>query len=78
MLVKCDVKQSIINIDQLPMLEMWAQATTLLEINDCIKNLQTSLARITLNANPRLILECFLLDMPIKTLINYHEVHKTN
>jgi len=78
MLVKCDVKQSIINIDQLPMLEMWAQATTLLEINDCIKNLQTSLARITLNANPRLILECFLLDMPIKTLINYHEMHKTN
>ena len=40
----------------------------LFEIKDFMRSLERSLAQIAANANPRLILECLMLDMPIKPL----------
>ena len=68
MLTKCICQQAITNIDQIATLERWAQALSLFEIKDFIYSLERSLAQIAVNANPRLILECLMLDMPIKPL----------
>ncbi|MBM3166427.1 MAG: DNA polymerase III subunit delta' [Chloroflexi bacterium] len=68
MLAKCGCQQAIMNTDQMSTLKRWTQALSLFEIKDFIHVLKRSLAQIAVNANPRLILECLMLDMPIKPL----------
>ena len=66
MLTKCDCKQDVTNVDQISMLEKWAQVLSLQEIKRFISNLQESLAQISRNANIRLVFEILMLDMPKK------------
>ena len=73
MLTKCSCRQAVTNVDQIPTLEKWAQALSLFDIKDFINNLQKSQTQITANANPRLILECLMLDMPIKPLMKKND-----
>jgi len=74
MLVKCDCQESIINVDSLPVIEEWAKALNLIEINDFIGCLQTSLDQISLNANVRLVLEVIMLNMPKKEIVGHGTV----
>lgn len=73
-LIKCDCKQAIINVDFLPATEEWAQALSLTEINDFIDCLQTSLDQISRNANVRLVLEILMLNMPKKEGVGHGKV----
>ena len=66
MLVKCDCKHAVINIDSISPLEEWALELNLLEIKRFIDRLQESLNQIAKNANPRLVFEVLILDMPRK------------
>ncbi len=66
MLVKCDCKQIVTNIDLIQALEEWAKALSLPEIKDFIASLQVSLNQISSNANQRLVFEVLMLDMPRK------------
>ncbi len=66
MLIKCRCKQSIINIDYIPVLEQWGELLSLSEIRNFIDSLQRSLNQIALNANLRLIFEILMLDIPRK------------
>ncbi|MBM3173824.1 MAG: DNA polymerase III subunit delta', partial [Chloroflexi bacterium] len=66
MLTKCGCQQAITNIDQASILERWTHVLSLVEIKDFIRSLEKSLVQIAMNANPRLMLECLMLDMPIK------------
>jgi DNA polymerase-3 subunit delta' len=68
MLTKCRCQHAVTNIDQIPTLERWSLALSLFEIKDFMRSLERSLVQIAANANPRLILECLMLDMPIKPL----------
>ncbi len=66
MLIKCDCKQTITNVDQISVLEKWAQILSLPQVRNFIDSLQKSLSQIALNANLRLVLEILMLEMPKK------------
>jgi DNA polymerase III gamma/tau subunit len=66
MLIKCDCKQAITNVDQISTLEKWAQTLTLSQVRNFLDSLQKSLGQIALNANLRLVLEILMLEMPKK------------
>ena len=72
MLIKCDCKHAITNVDHIPVLEKWAQVLTLLEIRDFINSLHKLLNQIAINANLRLIFEISMLDMPKKEVKQGH------
>lgn len=74
LLARCDCQESITNVDSLPMIEEWAQALNLIEINDFIGCLQTSLDQISRNANIRLVLEVLMLNMPKKESVGHGTV----
>jgi DNA polymerase-3 subunit delta' len=71
MLVKCDCKQIITNLDSFPIIEEWAQALNIADISDFISYLQRSLEQTSKNANVRLVLEVLMLDMPKKEGIGH-------
>lgn len=64
MLVKCDCKQSITNVDYTSTLESWAESLGLLEIRDFINSLCDSLKHVSRNANLQLVFEVLILNMP--------------
>lgn len=66
MLIKCDCKEFISNVDAVSTLEKWAQVLSLREIGNFIDTLQKSLNQISRNANLRLVFEVLMLDMPRK------------
>lgn len=65
-LIKCDCKQDITNVDQTSALGNWAQVLSLQEVKGFIDSLQKLLAQIFRNANLRLVFEILMLDMPRK------------
>lgn len=74
MLIKCDCKQAITNVDQISMLEKWAQTLSLSQVRNFIDSLQKSLSQIALNANLRLVLEILMLEMPKKEGTRGHAI----
>ncbi len=65
LLVKAGFNQSITNIDLEEKLPDWAGDFTLNEVRSFIGSISTAQEQLRLNANPRLVLEVLMLDMPI-------------
>jgi DNA polymerase-3 subunit delta' len=74
MLTKCGCERAITSVDHTLVLEKWSRALNLLEIKNFISSLQKSLSNISVNANPRLVLEILMLDMPKKEGTPRHTV----
>lgn len=66
MLTKAGCKGAVTNIDYELALEEWAREFSLAQIKDFIGDLQRALEQISMNANPRLVLEVLMLNMPRK------------
>ena len=66
MLVKIGCRDIIINIDRLARLAEMAQGYRLAQIRAFIESLRAAAEQLRQNANPRLVLEVLMLDMPRK------------
>jgi DNA polymerase-3 subunit delta' len=66
LLVKVGYSEAITNIDQLGRLVEVAEEYTLVEIRAVITGIQTAGDQLRQNANPRLVLEVLMLDIPRK------------
>jgi DNA polymerase-3 subunit delta' len=64
MLVKAGSIDLITNVDQDAALSEMARAYTLAQIRDAIENIRVAGAELRLNANPRLVLEVLMLNLP--------------
>jgi DNA polymerase-3 subunit delta' len=74
MLLKCNCCQYIANIDCMLKIEEWAQNLDIIEINNFIDALQSSLDQISRNANMHLVLEVLMLNMPRKEGTRHNNV----
>lgn len=68
LLVNAGGSESIINVDYKSVLFEWAQQCTLSGIKDFIQSLLVTKKQIGQNANPRLVLEMLMLNMPQKAI----------
>ena len=66
MLVRLDCGDMITNIDRMDMLGEVVKDYTLAQIRDFINSIQAAGEQLRQNANPRLVLEVLMLDMPGK------------
>lgn len=66
MLIKADFKESIINIDIEERLSQLAEENDLSDIRHFIKNIQQAMQNLRHNANPRLVLEALMMDVPAR------------
>jgi DNA polymerase-3 subunit delta' len=64
MLVKAGSTDLITNVDQVAMLTEMAKAYSLAQIRNVIENIRVACAHLRLNANPRLVLEVLMLNLP--------------
>jgi DNA polymerase-3 subunit delta' len=64
LLIKCDNKQWIVNVDQEAMLSTQSQRLTAESITTFMRDIRAAGEQLELNANPRLALEVLLLRMP--------------
>jgi len=64
MLVKAGSIDLITNVDQEATLSEMARAYSLAQIRDAIENIRVAGAELRLNANPRLVLEVLMLNLP--------------
>jgi len=70
LLVKAACPDYVANIDQLNMLNSAAGQYTMEQVRDCIGSIRAAERQLRRNANPRLVLEVLMLDMPGKTESN--------
>ncbi len=66
LLVKTGCPDYVANIDQLNMLNSVAGQYTMEQIRDCLGSIRAAERQLRWNANPRLVLEVLMLDMPGK------------
>ena len=66
LLVRVGLSEAITNIDLLATIVDWARGYSLAEIKDFISNIQAAGEQLRQNANPRLVLEVLMLNMPRK------------
>jgi DNA polymerase-3 subunit delta' len=74
LLVKIDCQDYVTNTDQLNMLHNMAGHYTLEQIRDCIGSIRIAAIQLKQNANPRLVLEVLMLDMPGRTVIKHENL----
>jgi DNA polymerase-3 subunit delta' len=67
LLVKAGCPDYVDSIDQLSMLNSLAGRYTMEQIRDCLGSIRAAERQLRQNANPRLVLEVLMLDMPGKT-----------
>ncbi len=63
-LVKVGSTDLITNVDQVATLTEMAKAYSLAQIRNVIENIRVAGAQLRLNANPRLVLEVLMLNLP--------------
>jgi DNA polymerase-3 subunit delta' len=66
LLIKVGCHDAIINVDMLAKLTDRARGYSLIQIRSFIRNIQAAKEQLRQNANPRLVLEAMLLDIPRK------------
>ena len=66
LLVKVDLSEAITNIDMSTTIVDWARGYRLAQIKNFINSIQAAGKQLRLNANPRLVLEVLMLNMPRK------------
>jgi DNA polymerase-3 subunit delta' len=66
LLAKTDLSEAITNIDISSTIVEWAKYYTLAQIKNFINSIQAAGEQLRQNANPRLVLEVLMLDMPGK------------
>jgi DNA polymerase III subunit delta' len=66
LLLKVGFKEAIINVDIESTLMEWANDNSITGIRDSIKAIQDAEVRLNQNANPRLVLEVMMLDIPAR------------
>ena len=79
LLVRTDLSEAITNIDMLATIVGWARGYSLAQIKNFINSIQASEEQLRQNANPRLVLEVLMLNIPRKeerseqniTAVNY-------
>ena len=79
LLVRTDLSEAITNIDMLATIVDWARGYSLAQIKNFINSIQAAEEQLRQNANPRLVLEVLMLNIPQKeecsekniTAINY-------
>ncbi len=74
LLVKAGCPDYVANIDQLNILNNVAGQYTMEQIRDCLGSIRAAGRQLRQNANPRLVLEVLMLDMPGKTESNRGEL----
>jgi DNA polymerase-3 subunit delta' len=67
LLVKAGCPDCVANIDQMDKLNSVAGQYTMQQIRDCLGSIGAAERQLRQNANPRLVLEVLMLDMPEKT-----------
>ena len=70
MLVKIDCQGYVTNTDQLNMLHNMAGHYTLEQVRGCVGSIRAAAVQLKQNANPRLVLEVLMLDVPGGKTIN--------
>ncbi|MBM4405004.1 MAG: DNA polymerase III subunit delta' [Chloroflexi bacterium] len=65
LLLKGGSPQAVVNADRRDMLERMTGSLTLAELAGAIRETESAIARLQLNANPRLTLETFALNLPL-------------
>ncbi len=66
LLVKADCSDTVTNVDRLTTLHEMAEGYTLGQIKVFINNIESAGEQLKQNANPRLVLEVLMLDIPIR------------
>ncbi|MBU2535501.1 MAG: DNA polymerase III subunit delta' [Chloroflexi bacterium] len=66
LLLKVGCPDYVVNTDQLSILNEMAGHYTMEQIRDCLGSIRAAKGQLKLNANPRLVLEVLMLDMPGK------------
>ena len=75
LLVKAGCPDYVANIDQLNILNNVAGQYTMEQIRDCLGSIRAAERQLRQNANPRLVMEVLMLDMPGKTDSNREELN---
>ena len=65
LLIKSDQNNFVINIDKLDALVILAKNIGLIDMKKIIHGIRSAMEQLSQNANPRLVLEVLMLDMPI-------------
>lgn len=64
LLIKAGLEENIVNIDQKDLLKEQARRYSLQQIKGAIYSIERAIEELRLNANPRLVLEVLMLDLP--------------
>jgi len=67
LLLRVGLGEAVSNIDMESTLIQWSNNNDIPAIRDSIKAIQDAKVQLNLNANPRLVLEVMMLDIPVKT-----------
>ena len=66
LLVKVGLSEAITNVDISTTIVDWARDYSLAQVKDFISNIQAAGEQLRQNANPRLVMEVLMLNMPRK------------